>query len=109
MEFLFPKKSYSEDSLSVSLLRKQEFLKEVIDLVFLHQDKYYIVNWMSHWLGPDPTFYGTEHMEKVLKDGGRLVQARVHIEALKRYTHVTEDVVHLKSVLEAFILFFLEA
>lgn len=64
------------------------FLKGVIDLVFRYEDKYYLVDWKSNWLGPDASYYGDENMRKAMVDNDYLLQARIYRQALSRYIHL---------------------
>lgn len=66
------------------------YLKGVIDLLFVHQDKYYILDWKSNWLGPDNSFYNQDGMEKAMMEHDYFLQAKLYKEALKRYLNLID-------------------
>ncbi|MES2345261.1 MAG: UvrD-helicase domain-containing protein, partial [Chlamydiota bacterium] len=67
MEFLFP--------------REGNRIKGFIDLTFIHEGKYYFIDWKSNLL-PD---YSTASLEKVMHACDYFLQASIYAEALKRY------------------------
>ena len=61
------------------------FMKGVIDLVFTYQDKYYLIDWKSNWLGPNESAYNQEALEAAMRANQYPLQAAIYTEALKRY------------------------
>lgn len=61
------------------------FLKGVIDLVFEHQGKYYILDWKSNWLGPTDAEYTQEKLVSAIQEHAYDVQAALYVEALRKY------------------------
>lgn len=67
------------------------YLKGVIDLLFIYQGKYYIIDWKTNWLGPDSSFYGQEKMKKAMLEHNYFLQAEIYKGALKRYLKLIDD------------------
>jgi exodeoxyribonuclease V beta subunit len=89
-----PKKIYREadflyacpsQSLFEGIALRPGFLKGVIDLVFEHGGKYYLLDWKSNWLGPSAEYYQPHHLEEAMRLHGYFMQAQIYQEALKRY------------------------
>lgn len=67
------------------------FLKGVIDLLFVHEGKYYVVDYKSNWLGPDATYYSQENLTKAMTTHHYHLQARLYAHAVKRYVSQFDD------------------
>lgn len=67
------------------------YMQGVIDLIFVHEDKYCIIDWKSNWLGPDNGFYGEAHMENAMHAHDYFLQAEIYKEALKRYLKLIDE------------------
>ncbi|MEC7840292.1 MAG: UvrD-helicase domain-containing protein [Chlamydiota bacterium] len=67
------------------------FLKGIIDLIFLHNGKYYIVDWKSNWLGSSHDNYNRSSMEESMNHHAYNLQAALYTEALKRYLSIVDD------------------
>ena len=88
MEFLYPSNGLPRlEELELS----DGFLKGVIDLLFVHEGKYYILDWKSNWLGPSTEFYERRHMEQAMQDHQYFLQASVYTIALKRYLRLVDS------------------
>ena len=81
MEFLYP----SSDPIAGVDESKNCFLKGVIDLVFEHEGKYYLVDWKSNWLGPSKEQYQEDQVLQCMEDNQYHLQAAIYREALKKY------------------------
>ena len=66
------------------------YVKGVIDFIFRHNDKYYIIDWKSNWLGPDDSCYTPEGISKAMEEDDYYLQAELYKEALKRYLEVVD-------------------
>lgn len=84
-EFLYP---ISHDIAVEELHYSSGFLKGVIDLVFQHQGKYYILDWKSNWLGPDTSFYHQDNLIAAMREHHYYLQASVYKGALMRYLKI---------------------
>jgi len=67
----------------------QGYLKGFIDLIYLHQDRYYVLDYKTNWLGPDESSYTQERMEKAMASSHYFLQYWLYVLALHR---------HLKTV-----------
>ena len=66
-------------------------LKGMIDLFFFYQDKYYLVDWKSNWLGPDCHYYVENHLKTAMEENDYFLQARLYQEALRKYLRLLDD------------------
>lgn len=78
IEFLYPSE-------------KEGYLKGVIDLVCMHNDKYYLIDWKSNWLGPNRDYYGPEHLERAMREHDYLLQAHIYKDALEKYLKLVDS------------------
>lgn len=76
LEFLHPK--------------QENLLTGVIDLIFMHADKYYIIDWKSNWLGPSQEFYAQQFLEKEMSASDYKLQAEIYITALEKYLKIVD-------------------
>ena len=67
------------------------YLKGVIDLIFEHQEKYYIVDWKSNWLGHDHDSYQTPDLEAAMHEHRYYLQAALYVKALEKYLTVVDS------------------
>lgn len=61
------------------------YLKGVIDLMFEHKGKFYLLDWKSNWLGPDNTCYTEMRVDRAMWENDYFLQAQIYTEALRRY------------------------
>jgi exodeoxyribonuclease V beta subunit len=61
------------------------FLTGVVDLVFEHQGKWYLVDWKSNHLGHDPAAYGTAGLATEMEANHYVLQYQLYLVALDRY------------------------
>ena len=61
------------------------FLRGYIDLVVEHRQRWYIVDYKSNWLGPEPGDYATEALAAPMHAGGYTLQSLIYLVALHRY------------------------
>lgn len=83
------------------------FLQGEIDLIYAHQDKYYVLDYKSNFLGDDYASYCQANMQEAMNHAGYWLQAAIYLVALHRYlklrlTHYDPDV-HLGGVEYAFL------
>jgi exodeoxyribonuclease V beta subunit len=71
IEFLYPSKN--------------NFIKGFIDLFFYHEDKYYLVDWKSNYLGDKKSDYEKELLEKEMEKNNYFMQAAIYTNALFNY------------------------
>ncbi|MBA3962344.1 MAG: UvrD-helicase domain-containing protein [Chthoniobacterales bacterium] len=61
------------------------FMKGFIDLVFEHEGRFYLVDWKSNWLGPDPESYSLAAMETEMERKFYHLQLSIYTVALHRF------------------------
>ncbi|MBM7062588.1 exodeoxyribonuclease V subunit beta [Pseudomonas sp. UL073] len=61
------------------------FLKGFIDLTFEHDGRWYIADYKSNWLGPDPSYYGSERLLQALAGEHYYLQYLLYLVALRRF------------------------
>lgn len=71
MEFLFP--------------QENQLIKGFIDLVFVKDDRFYIVDWKTNWLGPTEADYTDEKLHTAMLEHDYYLQAQLYREAVQRY------------------------
>ena len=64
------------------------FLRGFIDLVVEHAGRWYVVDYKSNWLGPEPGDYGPEALAEAMRAGGYTLQSLIYLVALHRYLAV---------------------
>lgn len=88
IEFLYP----WEETFNVPDVENQKgYLKGVIDLIFEYQQKYYLLDWKSNWLGPAYVDYSQENLHQSMGSNNYFLQAKVYREALRRYVKLFDD------------------
>ncbi|CCB85041.1 putative uncharacterized protein [Parachlamydia acanthamoebae UV-7] len=80
VEFLYP----CEKGL-LDLHIPEGFLKGVIDLMFEHAGKFYMIDWKSNWLGPNLQAYSTTSLQQSMHQHHYHLQSAIYVESLKRY------------------------
>lgn len=63
----------------------QGYLRGFIDLVFMHDDRYYILDWKSNHLGYSASDYSRERVAQAMADNHYDLQALLYCCALHRY------------------------
>ena len=67
-------------------MAKSGLLNGLIDLIFQYNDKYYILDWKSNFLGDDLSFYkGEEKLNAAMNEGNYHLQYLIYTVALKKY------------------------
>jgi exodeoxyribonuclease V beta subunit len=61
------------------------FMKGFIDLVFQHDNRFYLVDWKSNFLGEQITDYGPDHLKMVMEKDFYFLQYHIYIIALNQY------------------------
>ncbi len=69
---------------------KNDYIKGFIDLVFLYEDKYYIIDWKTNYLGLSSNDYNLENLHEHMKQHDYFLQAAIYLEALKRHLKILE-------------------
>ena len=61
---------------------KKGILNGIIDLVFEHGGKYYIVDWKTNWLGDSDADYTSDRIRLAMKNAGYVLQSYLYTVAL---------------------------
>lgn len=103
MEFYFPLKSispmkiieafesqmnlFSNDYIGEGLKFQpiSGYMKGFVDMIFLHDNMYYIVDWKSNYLGNDLAYYRYELLESVMKKEHYHLQYYIYSVAIHQY------------------------
>lgn len=85
IEFLYPT---TEPTLLEEMQRQGDFLHGYIDLVFMFNNRYYVVDYKSNWLGTDADAY--LNLTPVMHQHQYFLQASIYREALKKYIEMID-------------------
>jgi exodeoxyribonuclease V beta subunit len=61
------------------------FMKGFMDLVFRHEERFYLIDWKSNFLGPAADDYGPETLAKTMEDEYYILQYHLYALAVDRY------------------------
>jgi exodeoxyribonuclease V beta subunit len=84
LEFLFPV-SGPAVALAPGIAAGPGFMKGFIDLVFVHEGRWYVADWKSNWLGGSHAAYAPERLAAVMQAERYDLQARLYSLALHRH------------------------
>lgn len=70
---------------------KERVWKGAIDLLFIHKQRYYLLDWKSNWLGDEKRDYETKAIEKVMDKEGYNLQANIYSKAVEKYLSQFEN------------------
>lgn len=87
MPFLF---SYFRENDRCENDEADGLMKGVIDLLFVHEGRYYLVDWKTNWLGKDEGAYTLPAIEKAMNESNYFLQASIYTEVMKRYLETVE-------------------
>ena len=97
LEFLFPLEqidipacnallaSHGHEPLPAGTDALQGLMRGFIDLVFRHQGRYYLADYKSNHLGPDPSHYGPDALAACMREHRYPLQALIYTLALHRF------------------------
>ncbi len=61
------------------------FMKGFMDMVFQFQERFYLIDWKSNWLGDTAEDYGQDCLVRAMEDGLYTLQYSIYTVALDRY------------------------
>ncbi len=61
------------------------YLKGFIDVVLQHNDKIYLIDWKSNWLGDSPEMYTKDAIHEAMLENGYYLQASIYRKAVDKY------------------------
>ena len=104
MEFIFPFSFLNEEKLKnlfqpnylevshvlekLQLSPQYGFIKGFIDLIFIFQDKYYILDWKSNYLGSEYSDYSPDKLRRVMAEEYYFLQYTLYAYSLHQYLKV---------------------
>ena len=98
MEFLYPVSEINSEKVQkklepldivVDFKKLKGFINGFIDLVFRKDDKYYIVDWKSNYLGNKSEDYSFKKLERAMKEANYDLQYMIYAVALHKHLAVT--------------------
>ena len=87
MSFLYP---FDQKMAIEEISYSQGMIKGVIDLVFSYENRYYIVDWKTNWLGDHFKAYDLKKMKQSMDYHHYSLQANLYKEALRRYLAIID-------------------
>lgn len=87
MSFLFP---YQRREGIEDIHFKEGMIKGEIDMLFFHEGLYYLVDWKTNWLGPQPESYQTAALHTAMQANNYYLQASLYVQAIKRYLELVD-------------------
>jgi exodeoxyribonuclease V beta subunit len=87
MEFLFPYERIAKPQFG----SKNAMMKGFADLIFLYEDKYYLLDWKTNYLGPSHQEYSQEKIADAMAMHQYFLQASIYAAALKRYVKLFDN------------------
>jgi exodeoxyribonuclease V beta subunit len=69
---------------------KGHLLKGFIDAIFKYQNRYYILDWKTNYLGRGQECYDEDGLKSAMEHHGYHLQAAIYAEALRRYLPLVE-------------------
>lgn len=67
-----------------------DYMKGFMDLAFLHDGKYYLLDWKTNFLGDEISCYEKNCLEKEMEKHDYFLQAAIYTEALFRYLKIID-------------------
>lgn len=61
------------------------FIKGYIDMVFYHEDRFWLVDWKSNFLGPSVEDYGKDALTKIMNNDFYILQYHLYTLSLYQY------------------------
>jgi exodeoxyribonuclease V beta subunit len=67
------------------------FMKGYMDLVFQHQDQFYLVDWKSNYLGPTIDDYRRDALQRTMQENYYVLQYHLYVLALCQYLRLRKS------------------
>ncbi|MBW2366916.1 MAG: exodeoxyribonuclease V subunit beta [Deltaproteobacteria bacterium] len=77
--------SYQKALSRLTLPSIQGYFKGFIDLVFVHQGRWYVIDYKSNFLGARLTDYGPDHLAAAMCDHHYILQYHLYVTAVHKY------------------------
>ena len=66
-------------------------MKGFADLVFTFEEKYYLLDWKTNYLGTSDAAYTQQQMHNAMEHHSYFLQARIYSQALERYVKLFDN------------------
>lgn len=66
------------------------FIKGVVDLFFVYEGKYYLLDWKTNWLGSASQDYNSDALKRSMEQSHYYLQAGLYRQAARRYLELVE-------------------
>ena len=66
------------------------YIKGFVDLFFFYNNKYYLLDWKSNWLGPDNENYDAQTLKLVMEENDYFLQSKLYCEAIRKYLSLVD-------------------
>jgi exodeoxyribonuclease V beta subunit len=76
---------YTADLKELGFERLTGFLRGFVDLIFVHEGRFYLVDYKSNWLGPKAEDYQGEGLLRAMAEHHYFLQYHLYCVALQRY------------------------
>jgi exodeoxyribonuclease V beta subunit len=76
---------FPEQLEKLNLVTSEGFIKGYMDLVFQHQQRFYLVDWKSNYLGPSRESYDQTSLHQTMKTDYYILQYHLYTLALHQY------------------------
>ncbi|MGD9182416.1 MAG: exodeoxyribonuclease V subunit beta, partial [Desulfobacterales bacterium] len=73
------------------------FMKGYMDLVFQHQNRFYLVDWKSNYLGPTIDDYHRDALHRTMQENYYILQYHLYVLALCQYLRQLKSDFHYES------------
>ena len=84
MEFIFEDNQYCGID--------EGFIKGFIDLFFQHENKYYLIDWKSNYLGPNIECYCQNNLFSAMNEHDYYLQSKLYVDAIRKYLNIVETI-----------------
>lgn len=86
-----PYKIYREQEFIYPQLDVNGYMNGIIDFMFMHDDKYYFIDWKSNWLGDTDEDYGEENLKQAMMENDYYLQANIYKQAITRFLSIVDQ------------------
>lgn len=85
------RKIYCEQEFIYPQANVNGYMNGIIDFMFMHEDKYYFIDWKSNWLGTSDEDYCQENLKQSMTENDYYLQATIYKEAITRFLSIVDE------------------
>ncbi len=86
-----PAKIYREKEFIYPDNNRGGFMKGIIDFMFMHENKYYFIDWKSNWLGNTDEAYDESALKNAMKENDYFFQAEIYKQAIYKFLKIVDS------------------